>query len=1120
VERPRFQRWDHRVEPERWQLLQERARAAGLTASTLLLATFAQVLAAWSKSPRFTLNLTLFNRLPLHPQVDRLLGDFTSLTLLEVDASGTVPFETRARRLQERLWTDLDHRFVSGIQVLRDLARARGGPAAAAMPVVFTSTLNLSSGEDVAAPLPAAVVHSITQTPQVWLDHQATEIAGGLSLVWDAVAELFPEGMIDAMFAAYREAVERLVDDEAAWAAPWPCLVPAGQLALYAAANGSRAPEPEVRLEALFAAQAACRPEATAVVAASRAVTYGELDRRSARLARALRERGAGPGQLVGVVMEKGWEQVVAVLGILRAGAAYLPVDPGLPAERLRYLLEHGQAAVALTQERVRPRVEWPAGVEVLAVDGPGGDAAPEAPAPEPAGTLGDLAYVIFTSGSTGLPKGVVIDHRGAVNTVLDVNRRFGVGPGDRVLGLSALHFDLSVWDVFGTLAAGGTLVLPEAWAVRDPSHWLELMVREGVTVWNSVPALLEMLVEYAAPRGESLPSSLRVALLSGDWIPVTLPDRFRRLAPGAPVVSLGGATEASIWSILHPIGEVDPAWASIPYGRAMDNQSFHVLDGSLEPRPVWVPGDLYIGGIGLALGYWRDEEKTRAAFVTHPRTGARLYRTGDLGRWLPSGEIEFLGREDDQVKVQGHRIELGEIEAVLAQHPGVQAGVVAARGQHRDRRLVAWVVPAGTPAAAPPAASAAPGGEGLAESLAYLDLKLRQPGLRRAPDLPATPLPAGAWDPDLLPGGRLERRSHRRFAGRLLPLTELGALLGCLTQVPAADGGLPRRRYGSAGSLYPVQVYLWVRPGRVEGLEGGTYYHDPVEHRLVLLEPGTVLPPETHLGANRAIFEASAFSLFLVGKMEAIRPAYGERSLAYALLEAGLITQLLEMTAPAFGLGLCQIGQLAADRVLPHLALDPDHELLHSLAGGPAAGPADEPAAGPADLAGELESFLRGKLPDSMVPRSFVFVRELPLTPNGKVDRRALPDTEAPRPLDSGERRPPRSALERDLAQIVREVLGLPEVGVDESFFELGGTSVHLVQIHGRLRQTLGREVPLTEMFNHPTVRALARHLSRGEAAEAADDGAGAEEKGARRRLRRERRRRGAEGAGPEEEP
>src|SRR6202035_1389415 len=378
--------------------------------------------------------------------------------------------------------------------------------------------------------------------------------------------------------------------------------VPAAHLALYAAANATAAAAAVGLLHGPCLPRAPRQPERPAVLSAERRLSYREMHRLAGGVARRLRERGVEPGTLVGVVMSKGWEQVVAALGVLGAGAAYLPIDAELPRERRDYLLGHGEVRVALTQPRLVAALEWPAGVTVLAVDG---SAEEEGPWPESRLEAGELAYTIFTSGSTGVPKGVMIEHGSALNTVIDVNRRFGVGSLDRVLAVSSLSFDLSVYDLFGLLGAGGAVVLPEASASRDPGRWLELMVEHGVTVWNTVPALLEMLVEHAEGRGALLPESLRLVLLSGDWVPLSLPDRLRGLCRGeVEVVSLGGATEASIWSILYRIGEVDGGWRSVPYGQAMVNQSFHVLDSRLEPRPLWAPGELYIGGRGLARGY------------------------------------------------------------------------------------------------------------------------------------------------------------------------------------------------------------------------------------------------------------------------------------------------------------------------------------------------------------------------------------------------------------------------------------------------------------------------------------------------------------------------------------
>ncbi len=699
--RPIFRRRRGGLPADAWQSLRRRGLRAGITPSALLLAVFAEVLGAWSKTPRFRIVLTLFNRLPFHPEVGSLQGDFTSTLLLELERAPAEPFERRARRVQRQLWSDLDHRTVSGVEVLRELGRTTGGAARAATPIVFTSTLDLGDLDRGAAPETplAELVYSISQTPQVLLDFQVMEREGRLELNWDAVDEAFLEGMLDDMFAVQGELLRQLASEPDAWSGPLAAGLPPAQLAQRIAVNATAAPVPAGLLHEPFLERARREPERLAVAAPDRRLTYGELLALADAAAARLRRLGVRPNTLVAVVMEKGWEQVVAVLAVLRAGAAYLPIDPTLPDERLAWLLENGRVEVALTQDGLLDRLPWPAGVQALTVEGATAEPGTE-DLHHPLQAPDDLAYVIFTSGSTGQPKGVMIDHRGALNTVADMNARFGIGPDDRVLALSALNFDLSVYDVFGLLAAGGAIVFPRVDDAREPARWAELLRRERVTVWNTVPALMAMLVSELEGRGEPLPPDLRLILMSGDWIPVDLPGRIRELSRSrsntVEIVSLGGATEASIWSILHPIDRIEPGWRSVPYGRPMVNQTFHVLDDAMEPRPVWVPGELYIGGIGLARGYWRDPEKTEARFpvVLHgSHTGERLYRTGDLGRYLPNGDIEFLGREDFQVKVQGYRIELGEIEAALASHPAVRSNVVSAVGERQDRSLVAYVV-------------------------------------------------------------------------------------------------------------------------------------------------------------------------------------------------------------------------------------------------------------------------------------------------------------------------------------------------------------------------------------------------------------------------------------------
>ncbi|MFJ4865439.1 amino acid adenylation domain-containing protein [Streptomyces sp. NPDC088748] len=694
---PAFVRRERRLTGRVWRQLRDRANALGVTPSVLLCAAYAQVLRTWSRSSRFTLNLTLADRPRWHADIDRLIGDFTSTILLECDLGGAPDLAVAAQRIQTQLRQDLAHARFSGVEVQRELGR-RGDASRARMPVVFTSLLREQDSLGSLEGVVFETAYAISQTPQVYLDNQVVARGSDLLISWDAVEGMFPEGVLDDMFAAYLDLVAAIAEQEA----PPPVTLPAEQRAVRGAVNDTAGPLPDELLHDAVGRQAAARPGAPAVITADTTLTYGELDRMADRIAHRLRALGAAPNTLVAVLMHKGWQQIPAVLGVLRSGAAYLPVDAGLPQERIGQLIAAGRAAVALVQ----PGGHVPAGVTALVVDRQPGEDRPDGPqgavepADAPATGPDDLAYVIFTSGSTGRPKGVMISHRSAVNTVDDISSRFAVGPGDRVLGLSSLSFDLSVYDVFGVLGAGGALVLPAPGEARDPGRWAALADEHRVTLWNSVPPLLELLVEHCEQQGAGFPRSLRTALLSGDWIPLTLPGRVRAIADRAPeLISLGGATEAAIWSIWHPIEGIDPGWRSVPYGTPLRNQTFHVLDAELTDKPDHVTGDLHIGGAGVAQGYWDDPGRTAAQFIVHPVTGERLYRTGDLGRYRPDGTLELLGRDDFQVKIGGHRIELGEIEAVLAAHPGVRTAVVVARDA---RRLIGYAVPeSGAPAPA-----------------------------------------------------------------------------------------------------------------------------------------------------------------------------------------------------------------------------------------------------------------------------------------------------------------------------------------------------------------------------------------------------------------------------------
>jgi amino acid adenylation domain-containing protein len=686
---PKFTRRAARLGAAQWESVRRCASRAGIPVTPLVLAAFAEVLGRWSNSDTFNVNLTVYDRQPVHPDVPKLVGNFTAVVLLMVDRSLWSDFFSGARRVHEQLWQDLDHIAFSGVEVARELRRRAGGEGGLVKaPIVFTSVIGTSRADDWVED-ELTPVFGISQTPQVLLDCQVIEGGHGLVFQWDSVDAVFPPGLLDSMFDAFQRLLEWLASDPDE-SAVLPELVPEAELQFRAELNAGCEAPPRL-LHAGFAESARARATAIAVATNERDVDYDTLRCQANRVSRSLREGGLRRGDLVGILLDKSVAQIAAVLGVLRAGAAYLPLAPDLPDERIRQILRVSGARFVLGWHRDCDRIGAIEAAQFIGVDDLQGVDPGD---PEPVASPDDLAYVIFTSGSTGVPKGVMIRHRAAANTIRDMNARFGVGREDRVLSLSSLSFDLSVYDVFGIFLAGGTIVLPDAEHRRDPSQWLALCSRARVTLWNTVPALFQMFVDYLETSHIPGPAALRLAWLSGDWIPTGLPEAARRCVPGLTVISLGGATEASIWSVFYPIGRVDPSWRSIPYGKPLENQSLHVLDARFRPCPTLVRGDLYIGGAGVADGYLNDPERTAASFVTHPDTGERLYRTGDVAAYLPDGNLEFLGRLDGQVKIRGHRIELGEIEHCLAAHEGVSRCVAVAIGERERRRLIAYVVP------------------------------------------------------------------------------------------------------------------------------------------------------------------------------------------------------------------------------------------------------------------------------------------------------------------------------------------------------------------------------------------------------------------------------------------
>jgi amino acid adenylation domain-containing protein len=463
----------------------------------------------------------------------------------------------------------------------------------------------------------------------------------------------------------------------------------------------------ETTLHRWLSEQAARRPEAVALISEGDALTYGELERRTNRLARHLRGLGVGPETLVGLCIDRSPEMVVGILGILKAGGAYVPLDPDLPKARLALMLEDCVPPLVLTRERFREIL--PEGTPVLCLEaaGPRTGEQPEDPLPDLV-LPESPAYVIYTSGSTGRPKGTLVTHANVTRLMAATEDWFGFGPGDVWTLFHSYAFDFSVWEIWGALLYGGRLVMVPYSVSRSPEAFHDLLAREGVTVLNQTPSAFRQLVQVEEEADVPPALALRYVVFGGEAVdmPGLGPWLARHGDQRPRLINMYGITETTVHVTYRPLGvaDLDSAGRS-PIGKPIPDLELHLLDGELRLLPVGAPGEIHVAGAGLARGYLGRPELTAERFIPHPlgRTpGARLYRSGDLGRRLPDGGVEYLGRIDHQVKIRGFRIELGEVEAALAGHPGVRQAVVAVRRDRPDEsRLVAYVVPAegGAPA-------------------------------------------------------------------------------------------------------------------------------------------------------------------------------------------------------------------------------------------------------------------------------------------------------------------------------------------------------------------------------------------------------------------------------------
>ncbi|HZF09926.1 MAG TPA: amino acid adenylation domain-containing protein, partial [Thermoanaerobaculia bacterium] len=689
---------------------------------------FMTVLAAWhallerlSGQTDFAVGTPIANR--TRPELEPLIGVFLNMLALRTDGGGDPSFAELQARVRQTALAAYDHADVPFERIVDEVNPARDRSR---QPLVQTM-LALNSTPRVPFALRGLAVERLDLSARVsrfdlslGLSEQGGDLRGELEYSTD----LFDRTTMARLAGHFVRLLAAAADDPSRRVAAIALLSPAERQQVAVELNDTAADLSGLigdagaapLLHRWIERQAALTPGATAVVGEGESLTYRELDARANRLARRLRRLGVRVDEPVAICAERSPALVVGLLGILKAGGAYLPLDPSYPSERLAFMIEDGldglAAPLLLAQVDLLSASVAGAGARLVDLDaatGPAGDADFVPLAPLDTGASADnLAYVIYTSGSTGRPKGVMNTHRGIVNRIAWMQRAYGLTPADRVLQKTPVSFDVSVWELFWPLAVGARLVLARPGGHRDPAYLLRRIEEQGVTTLHFVPS---MLSAFLAQAGLGRCRSLRRVMASGEALPAELAARFHELLGGAlgpagtaELHNLYGPTEAAVDVTAHRTLP-GPARRAVPIGRPIANLGLWLLDKELQPVPLGVPGELYIGGIGgtgLARGYLRRPGLTAERFVPHPLgpPGERLYRTGDLARFSVDGEIEFLGRTDDQVKLRGFRIEPGEIEAALASHPAVREAAVVAReerpGEPGEMRLAAYVVPAG----------------------------------------------------------------------------------------------------------------------------------------------------------------------------------------------------------------------------------------------------------------------------------------------------------------------------------------------------------------------------------------------------------------------------------------
>jgi amino acid adenylation domain-containing protein len=1187
--------YEFSVDGSTYTALKDLSQREGVTLFMTLFAAFQALLYRYTGQEDIVIGVPVSSR--QRTEVAHLIGFFVNTLVMRGRVTGDKTFlqllnDVRSTAVDAYAHQDLPlERLVEELQPERDMSR---NPL---FQVVFQLFSALHRG--VAGANREFDVHRVdTGTAKFDLRFDLLEMNARLDGFLEYSTDLFDAATIEAMARHYLRILRAIIADPARPIADMPLLTEAEESQLVIEWNGAEAPMPDICIHELFAAQAAKTPEAVAVRWRDTELSYAELDSRSNRLAAALQERGAAPDVPVIVLMERSPDWVVALLGVLKAGSAYVPLDPASPAERIATLIAGLGAPLVLTESDLSVSV--------------GSRARPSL---EP----DNLAYIIFTSGSTGTSRGVEITHRSLVNLVSWHQRAYAVTPRDHATQVASPAFDASVWELWPYLCAGASVHIADDETIALPSRLIEWMIDNGITLaFLPTPLAEAVLAEPAASR-------LRVrALLTGG-------DRLHASHCASlpfPLFNHYGPTENTVVSTWAQVAYSDGG-SPPPIGKPIANTRAFVLDRDFNLVPPGVPGELCLAGEGLARGYRNLPQLTRERFLENEKArkyAPRLYRTGDLVRHRRDGNLEFLGRLDDQVKIRGFRIELGEIEAVLALHPSVSEAAVISHEEPPDAiRLVAYVTPrtggaehdltaervahwrvmfdevarqpqsngdddfniAGwnssyTGQPIPEAEMREQVEQTVARILELSPRRVLEVGcgsglllFRLAPhceryigtDFSAATLASVARGLDR-PGLRhvkLMERTADQFEGigpsdcetvilnsivQYFPSEEY--LTRVLDKTLAALGGVGRIFVGDVRNLELLEA-LHASVELAKSQDGTTtdtirarFHQRVTEERELVIAPAffsafarrhpevtrVLIQPKQGLfhneltkfrfdvllecGAGAPLCHFDSIGWSDVSNLDRLRSileshsgALEIRDVPDARLEADLKT--LELLSVPFGPRTA--GEVrAAVNSLDRKGIEPDELWLlgrqldrrvfitpgtigfYDLcfvphAEMPAAMPkrytgpcalTNTPAAheGRARLIAVLRKHLQEKVPAYMVPAAFVLLDNMPLTQNGKVDRRALPPPDHRRPELTESMVAPANDVERRMASIWQELLGLERVGTADNFFDVGGHSLLLVRLHSRLKAALGIEVQIVDLFRYPTIAALSHYL------------------------------------------